>query len=64
MSTLRQVLTAARELDRANDLVDEQQTKKNRLQTELADVNSQLDAAKIDRDTKRDAFKVLVAELA
>ena len=64
MSTLRQVLTAARELDRANDLVDEQQTKKSRLQTELADVNSQLDAAKIDRDTKRDAFKVLVAELA
>ena len=64
MSTLRQVLTAARELDRANDLVDEQQTKKNRLQTELADVNAQLDAAKIDRDTKRDAFKILVAELA
>jgi hypothetical protein len=64
MSTLRQVLTAARELDRANDLVDEQQTKKNRLQNELDDVNSQLDAAKIDRDTKRDAFKILVAELA
>jgi uncharacterized protein YlxW (UPF0749 family) len=64
MSTLRQVLTAARELDRANDLVDEQQTKKNRLQNELDDVNSQLDAARIDRDTKRDAFKILVAELA
>ena len=64
MSTLRQVLTAARELDRANDLVDEHQTKKNRLQTELADVNAALSAAVTDRNTKRDAFKTLVAELA
>jgi hypothetical protein len=64
MSTLRQVLTAARELDRASDLVDEQQTKRNRLQTELAELNTALTAAVTDRNTKRDAFKTLVAELA
>jgi uncharacterized protein involved in exopolysaccharide biosynthesis len=63
MSTLRQVLTAARELDRSNDLVDELQGKKSRLQNELADVNAQLNTAQADRNAKRDAFKTLVGEL-
>ena len=63
MSTLKQVKAAARELDRIDDLVDELQAKKGRLQSELADVNSQLDAAKVDRDAKKVAFKTLVGEL-
>ena len=63
MSTLKQVRIAGRELDRADDLVDTLQARKGVLQAELADINTQLDAAKIDRDAKKDAFKLLVGEL-
>ena len=63
MSTLKQVKVAARELDRIDDLVDELQAKKGRLQSELADVNSQLDAARTARDARKVAFKTLVGEL-
>lgn len=64
MATLKQVLDAARELDSANDRVDNLQSQKGRLQGELAQVNTDLDAAKIDRDGKKNAFKTLVASLA
>ena len=64
MSTVKQVREAARELDRSDDKVDTLQSRKSALQAELADVNTQLDAAKVDRDAKKTAFKTLVAELA
>ena len=63
MSTLKQVRSAARELDRADDLVDELQAEKQKLQTQLAEVNTKLDAAKLDRDAKKNAFKTLVGDL-
>ena len=63
MSTLRQVRDAARELDRADDMTDSLQAQRQKLQAELADVNAKLDAAKADRDAKKNAFKALVAEL-
>jgi prefoldin subunit 5 len=63
MATLKQVRNAARELDRADDLVDSLQSQKNRLQSELAEVNTSLDAAKTDRDAKKNALKTLVSEL-
>jgi chromosome segregation ATPase len=64
MSTLKQVRVAARELDQADDLVDRLQLEKGKLQSELADTNTKLDAAKTDRDDKKAAFKLLVADLA
>ncbi len=63
MSTLKQVRTAARELDRSDDLTDELQARKQKLQAELSEINAQLDAAKTDRDAKKAAFITLVAEL-
>ena len=64
MSTLREVVTAARELERAFESVNALQAEKGKLQTAMADVNSRLDAARVDRDTKAAAFKTLVSELA
>lgn len=63
MATLKQVRTAARELDKADDLLDSLQGTKQRLTNELDDVNTQLTAARTDRDAKKDAFKLLVADM-
>jgi uncharacterized protein YlxW (UPF0749 family) len=63
MATLKQVREAARDLDKADDLVDRLQALKNKLQNELADANTELNAAKVDRDSKKAAFKLLVADL-
>lgn len=63
MSTLKQVRNAARELDRADDLVNALQNEKSKLQNELADIQPRFDAAKTDRDAKKDAFKLLVADM-
>jgi hypothetical protein len=63
MATLKQVREAARNLDKSDDLVDRLQALKNKLQNELADANTELDAAKVDRDSKKAAFKLLVADL-
>lgn len=63
MSTLREVVTAARELERAFESVNALQAEKGKLQVALADVNDRLDAARTDRDAKAAAFKTLVSEL-
>ena len=63
MATLKQVREAARDLDKADDLVDLLQAQKAKFQNELADTNTELDAAKVDRDSKKAAFKLLVADL-
>jgi uncharacterized protein YlxW (UPF0749 family) len=63
MATLKQVREAARDLDKSDDLVDRLQALKNKLQNELADANTELDAAKVDRDSKKAALKLLVADL-
>lgn len=63
MSTLKQVRTAARELDRVDDLVDSLQQRKQRLSDELDTVNAELASVRADRDTKKAAFITLVSEL-
>ena len=64
MATLKEVRNAARELDRADDLVDSLQAEKQRLQSDLDDVNTKLTAARADRDTKKDTLKTLAAQLS
>ena len=63
MATLKEVRTAARELDRADDSAEQLVAAKAQLQTELDDVNTKLAAARADRDTKKADFKTLVASL-
>lgn len=64
MSANKEAKLAAREFDRADDLVDTLQATKQRLQRELDEVNAQLDAAKADRDQKKDNLKAKVANLS
>ena len=63
MSTLKQVREAARELDKADDLVDRLVAEKTTAQAKADELTTQLTAARADRDTKKSAFKILVADL-
>ena len=63
MSTLKQVREAARELDKADDLVDRLVAEKTTAQAKADEFTTQLTAARADRDAKKAAFKTLVADL-
>jgi hypothetical protein len=63
MATLKQVRVAARELDQADDLVDRLVAEKTTAQAKADELTTQLTAARADRDTKKAAFKILVADL-
>ena len=63
MATLKQVRDAARELDKADDLVDRLVAEKTTAQAKAEEITTQLTDARADRDTKKAAFKILVADL-
>lgn len=54
---------AASDLKEVNDKIDELQAKKDRLQTEMAKVNSDLTALKTERDQKAAKLKTEVGTI-